>query len=609
MFNILIVDDNANNRFTIQSILGKLDLNLIEATSGEEALLVLLKNEIDLIILDIQLPDLDGFALAGLIKSHKKTKAIPIIFSTAIFTSEEFMLKGYQLGAVDYILKPINVDLLLSKVNYYMSVIIERKNLLAELMGKNRELENNLNQLQRVKDDLLEMNQKWSLLGDNLPFFVELYNQDLNMIFQNNIGYKDLISVIHKNNRKDIEGLVERSFRSGQGSKGLIHIRFKEHDLTYEIKTVYANNDGVPLVLLVITDITDERMYYNQIKYIGYHDQLTDLWNRRYFLDYVSNYKLEVDEPVTIMMADVNGLKLINDAFGHTAGDELIKTAAIKIKEHCPEEAVVARWGGDEFLVFMPGVDENQGHMINQSIHDSIKGYYIGDQFPVSIALGIVTSRGPYLDLENLIRDAEDKMYISKTQDQTSYRSFVVESLKNALYEQDYETKEHTERISEMALLVAQHLDLSQGDKDKLALLGGLHDIGKIGVPSSILHKDSPLSDIDWNIIKRHPEIGYRICTSVPDLSPIADLILCHHERWDGKGYPRGLKGDDIPILSRLIAVLDTFDVITHDRPYKSAQSAEYALEEIKRCSGSQFDPNIVKVFVHVYTESIADRH
>lgn len=190
-------------------------------------------------------------------------------------------------------------------------------------------------------------------------------------------------------------------------------------------------------------------------------------------------------------------------------------------------------------------------------------------------------------------------------QNQSSYRSFIVDSLKGALYEQDYETREHTERIDRMAMVVAERLDLPQADKDKLKLLGSLHDIGKIGIAPSILNHPGKLSETDWNIIKRHPEIGYRICSGVPELMAIADLILSHHERWDGQGYPRKYKGPEIPLLARLISILDSFDVITHDRAYKKKQSPEWALEEIKRGAGKQFDPNLVHVFEHVYNEVI----
>lgn len=496
-YRILIVDDNDNNRFTLSSLLETLRVEVVEAVDGSDALACLMKDRIDLIILDIQLPDFDGFEVAKLIKKRKSTKHIPIIFATAVFKSEEFIEKGYALGAVDYVMKPFNADMLQSKVSYYKSVEEERQSLINKLTEKNEEL--------------------------------------LQMI-------ENLESAQH------------------------------------------------------------------QLREVGFHDQLTGLKNRHYLMQYIRKVNISDYLPVSIIMADVNGLKLINDGFGHTEGDELIKAAAHSFTDNIDKEAIITRWGGDEFLILLPDTREGEVNRIAKDVQKSIEGKKIADKFPVSLAIGVSTSDNAEFSIEKLIKIAEDQMYINKMQNQDSYRSFIVESLKGALFEQDYETKEHTERISQIAMIFADHLQISHGDKNKLVLLGSLHDIGKIGISNRILNQPGKLSEIDWNIVKRHPEIGYRICNAVPELMAVADLILAHHERWDGQGYPRGLRGIEIPLLARLIAILDTFDVITHDRPYKEAKSVEWALEEIRRCAGTQFDPNLVSVFEHVMIE-IMDEH
>ncbi len=604
-YKVLIVDDNENNRFTLKSVLQSMDVESIEAKNGSEALECVMKYDIDLIILDIQLPDISGFDIAKMIKSRKSTMSIPIIFATAVFKSEEYILKGFELGAVDYILKPLNVDMIISKVSYYKSITIERKNLINKLELKNNTL-NNINlELSNTKSLLEQAIGNWETLGSNIPFTVELYDKNNKVIFMNKSEPDVLKKKLYDLNLDKIISQIELTRKNKKMVNNVYTVETGEGINYLELKSILVDKDSSSFVMLIINDITQQKKRVDGIQYKGYHDQLTGLWNRHYFTEYVSLMDIENALPLSVLMADVNGLKLINDGFGHTAGDELIKATAECLRDCTNQDAIIARWGGDEFLLLLPSTSNDRMQQISRLITKKIGGQKINDKFPVSMALGVATSENPKLVLEVLIKEAEDKMYVNKMQNQSSYRSFIVESLKGALYEQDYETKEHTERISDMALIVAEHLQMSQNEKDKLVLLGSLHDIGKIGISSSILKQSNKLSDIDWNIIKRHPEIGYRICNAVPELSSIADLILAHHEKWDGTGYPRRLKGTEIPLLARLVSILDTFDVITHDRPYKKASSPEWALEEIKRCSGTQFDPNLVHVFEHVYIKII----
>lgn len=604
-YKVLIVDDNDNNRFTLKSILNSIDIQIIEAKSGSETLEKLMKTQVDLIILDIHLPDYSGFDVAKMIKSRKSTMSIPIIFATAVFKSEEFILKGYELGAIDFILKPLNVDIIISKVKYYKTIELERKKLVEQLKTQNMKLELKNKELIKIQDMLSESVEDWRMLGENIPYNIEIYDKYGILLFSNKKNEEEKIEILHKLYKKKIEYQLELTLNGGQSIKNEHQVCNEGEVSYYELKSVYIHNVDNPRVLLIINDITKQKKHIDEIAYIGYHDQLTGLWNRHYFTEYVKTMKVADSIPITIIMSDVNGLKLINDGFGHLAGDELIKAAANCLRNCVSTDAVISRWGGDEFLILLPNTNRDEAQKIARNIVKEIEGEKIADKFPVSMALGNVTSYESNFILEDLIREAEDKMYINKMQNQASYRSFIVESLKSALYEQDYETKEHTERISKMALIIADHLKLSQNDKDKLVLLGSLHDIGKIGIPQKILVKNEKLSANEWNVIRKHPEIGYRICIAVPELSAIADLILSHHERWDGKGYPRKLKGTDIPLLARLIAIIDTFDVITHDRPYKKKQSHRSALEEIRKHSGTQFDPNLVHVFEHLYSEIV----
>jgi HD-GYP domain-containing protein (c-di-GMP phosphodiesterase class II) len=189
-------------------------------------------------------------------------------------------------------------------------------------------------------------------------------------------------------------------------------------------------------------------------------------------------------------------------------------------------------------------------------------------------------------------------MYASKFAESKSMRSSFIVTLEKSLYEKDYITANHAVRVRELCTQFGTYLGLKGSDIDELAVLASLHDIGKITIPESILKKPGPLTDEEWKIIKKHPETGYRITKAMHGMDIIAEDILSHHERWDGKGYPKGLKGVQIPLASRILSIIDTFDVMTHKRPYKEVATKRGAINEIKNCSGAQFDPNLVEAFM-----------
>jgi HD-GYP domain-containing protein (c-di-GMP phosphodiesterase class II) len=198
---------------------------------------------------------------------------------------------------------------------------------------------------------------------------------------------------------------------------------------------------------------------------------------------------------------------------------------------------------------------------------------------------------------------AEEKMYRSKLTEIKSSRNATIMSLEKTLYEKNNETEEHTQRVKKLSMKLGEKINLSQDELEELKLLSLLHDIGKIGIPDNILMKPGKLTAEEWEIMKRHTEIGYRIAKATPGLSHVANEIFCHHEKFDGTGYPQGLKGEEIPILSRIINIVDSFDVMTHKRVYKDASNKGHAIEELERCSGTQFDPDIVNEFINLLKE------
>jgi diguanylate cyclase (GGDEF)-like protein/PAS domain S-box-containing protein len=346
-----------------------------------------------------------------------------------------------------------------------------------------------------------------------------------------------------------------------------------------------------------IEDITERKRAEDQIRYLSFHDKLTDLYNRVYFEEELNRLDTERQLPISIVMGDVNGLKLVNDAFGHAAGDKLLVRVAQILRDCCRKEDVIARLGGDEFAIFLPRTGLRETSIIIDRIKLACQN---ASQDPVqlSIALGAVTKENPAQSIQEIQREAEERMYRSKLLESKSLRASIISSLKRTLFEKSHETEEHTNRLQRVALKIGRALDLSESELNDLSLLSTLHDIGKIAIPEGIIVKPGELSTEEWDLVWKHPEIGYRIAAATPELVPIAEAILAHHEWWDGTGYPRGLKGEEIPLLSRIISIVDAFDVMIFGRPYKERITREQALFELQKKAGSQFDPKLIAIFV-----------
>ncbi|MBL7060198.1 MAG: diguanylate cyclase, partial [Actinobacteria bacterium] len=298
----------------------------------------------------------------------------------------------------------------------------------------------------------------------------------------------------------------------------------------------------------------------------------------------------------------LNSLKLVNDAFGHEEGDKLLKRVANMIKIFFRAEDIIARWGGDEFSVILPKTPRKTTEEIVSRIRkECIKTR--SSKIPLSISIGVATKEKPGQNIQSVIREAEDNMYRNKLIEKDSITHSLILSLEASLFEKSHETREHADRLNKLAVKLGRECNLAENELDKISLLSKLHDIGKVAIPEEILQNKGKLTRSEWNTIKRHPVIGSNICESTPLLVHIANCVLCHHEWWDGNGYPRGIKGDNIPIISRIITIVDAYDVMTHDREYSKAITKDKAIEELKRCSGTQFDPRLVEKFTEIISE------
>ncbi len=360
---------------------------------------------------------------------------------------------------------------------------------------------------------------------------------------------------------------------------------------------IISENGSLKGVVIVFRDFTDKKEKLIEIEYLSYHDHLTGLYNRRYMEDSMIRLDTRRNLPFTIMSVDVNGLKLTNDAFGHKMGDELLISCGEMLKNVCREDDIIGRIGGDEFMILLPKTDEAAAQRIMERIEMASKKIKL-DSVIVSLALGFSTKNSEDMDIQTVMTIADNNMYKNKLKYGKIMRSQTIELLlKNINLKYDNE-QIHTERVSQYCEVIAREMGFSENDVDKVKTAAILHDIGKIMVSQEILNKPGRLTMDEYEIIKQHPETGYQILKSVDEYASLALDVLYHHERIDGKGYPEGLKGEEIPLAARIIAVADAYEAMTANRPYHVPKSKVEAIEELLRCSGSQFDAEIVRVFV-----------
>jgi diguanylate cyclase (GGDEF)-like protein/putative nucleotidyltransferase with HDIG domain len=349
-------------------------------------------------------------------------------------------------------------------------------------------------------------------------------------------------------------------------------------------------------VLGVIRDVTELKQNENKLIYLSYHDSLTGLHNRRYYLDNLVKLDIPQNYPLTIVMSDINGLKLINDAFGHESGDKLLISAANLISDSCRETDLVSRVGGDEFVIVMPNTNEIEAEKIIEKLKKDSKRITI-ESIELSISFGYETKNKISEDIQGVYKSAEDLMYREKLIEIPSMRSGAINTILNTLHEKDNSSEIHSRSVSELSEKMAMAYGMNNQEVSEVKTAGLLHDIGKIIIPISIISKEGELTTEEYEIIKGHSEIGFRILNSTHDMGNISYIVLSHHERWDGFGYPRGIKKDEIPLQSRIIAIADAFDAMTSERTYRKVFTNDQALDEIIRCSGTQFDPELVKIF------------
>lgn len=407
----------------------------------------------------------------------------------------------------------------------------------------------------------------------------------------------------------DVAATAMRHLRQALATKKLqtfeYRLDFNGEPCHYEARLV---PNGTAEVLAIIRDITERRRLERQLRYQSLHDSLTATYNRAWFEARMQEAARERGRTVGLLICDVDGLKLINDTLGHAAGDEVLRHISRLLQQALEAEELLARIGGDEFAVLLYDRREEEFAAICRRVRAQVERYNLQHEavVPISISLGYAVSMAEVPDMESLFTEADTNMYREKLHQKQSAKSSIVQALVKALEARDYLTEGHGDRLQGLMEAFSISLGLPEQQLADLRLLAHFHDIGKVGIPDHILGKPGPLSATEWVIMRQHAEIGYRIANSVTDLHPISEWILSHHEHWDGRGYSRGLAGEDIPLACRLLSLVDTYDAMTHDRPYRQAVTPEEALAELQRCAGSQFDPALTARFVEFLQQRLS---
>ncbi|GBF35308.1 adenylate/guanylate cyclase [Desulfocucumis palustris] len=520
------------------------------------------------------------------------------------------VITHYQ-GIVTDITGRKEAETALKTANEELEVTIE------ELVATEEELTQRFHELQDNERALRESEEKYRILFHNVNdgiVMLEFENEipsriiEVNQVLCSRYGYTreellaaDPLQMVSAEHIHRIPVIVQKCRALGHVTFEIVLIAKKGREVPFEVSAHIYNMGDKVVGLLVIRDITDRKQSEEKLKYLSLHDSLTGLFNRAYFEQEMERLEGDRHSPVSIIICDVDGLKLVNDTMGHHKGDELLKTASSIIRESFRSGDVVARIGGDEFAVLLPRSGPGVVERAIQRLRDELAGY--NEQNPdllLSISIGFATGKGEKVNMGDLFKEADNNMYREKLHRSQSARSAIVQTLMRALEARDFITEGHADRLQELVAGVAQALGLPERNVIDLRLLAQFHDIGKVGIPDRILFKPGPLNSDEMVEMKRHCEIGHRIAQSSPDLVPIAGWILAHHEWWNGQGYPLGSREEEIPLECRILAIADAYDAMTSDRPYRRAMTHSDAVTELEKCAGTQFDPRLVCIFVRV---------
>jgi diguanylate cyclase (GGDEF)-like protein len=465
---------------------------------------------------------------------------------------------------------------------------------------------------------LIPRDQIYEKLGR--PFGVELFLKNSSKEFYEMLGIKTLIL--------PFDTLIDDAVKMA--------LMRDERSLYEPIVVSHANGFGIiSMHSLLMAQQETLRGLYSEVRNISITDPLTLVNNRRGFFEVV-NKELEVmrkfDLEFAVLMIDIDNFKGVNDRYGHLVGDEVIKSVAGQIFANIQKRGTMGRFGGEEFVIFLREVSSKEAYNLAELLCKNIAGFFHtinGYQIRVTISIGMSFSKGTSHTLDQLFTQADDALYFAKNTGrnkmiewketlsnlQKEKRAFriakgeperetkqildqTLHGLLRMLYLRDYETEAHTARVTKLTLDLAKKVGVSEEECENIQIGSLLHDIGKIAVPDNILFKKGDLTEAEWAIMRKHPEYAYSLLSPISYFQHALDIPYCHHEHWNGKGYPRGLYDSEIPLAARIFTIADIWDALSSDRPYRAAWKENEVMNYLVKQAGIIFDPDLVPLFL-----------
>ncbi len=399
-------------------------------------------------------------------------------------------------------------------------------------------------------------------------------------------------------------------------------------------------SEDMDLIIAIADQIAvgiENSRLFAEVSHSATVDALTGLYNHRYFQERLEEETLRVIRfggECSLLILDLDHFKIYNDLFGHVAGDEVLKRIGQILRDHTRQVDIACRYGGEEFAVVLPQTGSTDTYEAAERLRQAVEAALPQESTrvgtPITISLGVASYPSDGLSREELILNADRALREAKDRggNQTCLASDVSEvaragemswelaehleaaslntiyALAAAVDARDHYTYGHSRNVSKYAVAIGKALGLSRRTQERLRICALLHDIGKIGLPDSIIRKSDPLDEEEWEIMRKHSELGATIISHTPELADCAPAIRHHHEWHDGRGYPHGLKGEDIPLEARIIAIADAYDTMTTPRAYRQMASPQQAMEELRLCAGTQFDPELVEAFCQAMSEA-----
>lgn len=583
---VLVVEDSPTVTQVIGDILSKHGYPLSGTfTTAEEALAYVHARPPDIVLMDISLHGImDGIEAAHVLIKHY---GIPVIFLTAA-TDAENLQRALECACSTYLIKPVQETELIINIE-----IVVHQNRIAKASQKEQRwrevILNGIIDAVLAEDDsgnIVYMNRSAASFlgapenfeGTSLDAYVSFYDMSGNRLIDLNTA----------------EQHIECQMRTKSGRNRIILL--KTHTLFDPVLSSRVR-------VMTLSDITEEWFMQEKIRFLTFHDSLTGLYNRNFLEEELIRLNTERQLPISIIMADLNGLKIINDILGHVDGDLLLKACGYQLKEACRDEDIIARFGGDEFLIFLPATTREDALNIMDRIRAGSEKV-ITPLGPMSIALGCYTKKSLGESIESAIMRADEEMYRDKSALKKDYYQNCFNYVYGQLRTHPYEGHRFTDQVvCLLKELIALREDL-QADYRDIRHLGHVYDIGMICLPTHI-YKSPHFRDGDWDHIFKHTEMSYKIVNLNPKYSHIADAVLYHHERWDGQGYPYRLKAREIPLLARMLSVVDAYCSMIRPRHFQEPMLPKRALQEVAKGAGTQFDPEVVDLFISMMASHV----